>query len=753
MSYTLNSTPGPNVDLDAKAAVTVDLITEPGNVLILDTQGTGPPGPPGVDGAPGPPGADGATGPPSYTMVATDLNRDPTLIKVVTGLAETVVLTASLTPVPTVGELTYALTMSGYHPGQPKQGVVRLRRDNVTGPILWSHSTGPTNGPFGQDSQAGDSFSSSASIFDETPTTGVYCLTIQVTTGAAATEVWSASRRLDYIGYSGTGDPGPTGPAGPTGATGPQGPKGDTGATGPAGSTGSTGAQGPIGPTGPQGVKGDTGATGAAGPGVAAGGTTGQILAKTSATNYATNWVDPPTGGGGGPPTGAAGGVLGGFYPNPAFAADMATQAELDAGLATKAATTDPRFTDARTPTGAAGGVLSGTYPAPTFAADMATQAELDAAITAAPTKLHAATHAAGGTDPVTLAQSQVTNLTTDLAARALDTAVVHIAGTETITGTKTFSAAVTGTLSSGVASPVFTARNTGAPAAGVGAAVYLSGASLTMGQVQAQWTAAATTDASISMWVRGGNNMLKALQLNPDLSANVYGALAVTGNITAANLGALAALSTITSAQITDGTIANVDINAAANIALSKLATDPLARANHTGTQLAATVSNFDTQVRTSRLDQMAAPTTAVNLNKQQLTTAVLHNATTAAPPASPVEGQQYFNTTTKRALYWNGTAWVDAREFLTQWQNASTYTTDANGYVIVTLPIAYAAANSYSINVTNVTPATPFNFVVPFGNIFAPSFVVQVFNLAGGVVANNGGVAFTWATVGPRP
>ncbi len=46
-----------------------------------------------------------------------------------------------------------------------------------------------------------------------------------------------------------------------------------------------------------------------------------------------------------------------------------------------------------------------------------------------------------------------------------------------------------------------------------------------------------------------------------------------------------------------------------------------PLARANHTGTQTASTISDFDTQVRTSRLDQMAAPTGSVSLNSQKIT------------------------------------------------------------------------------------------------------------------------------------
>jgi hypothetical protein len=44
------------------------------------------------------------------------------------------------------------------------------------------------------------------------------------------------------------------------------------------------------------------------------------------------------------------------------------------------------------------------------------------------------------------------------------------------------------------------------------------------------------------------------------------------------------------------------------------------LSRTNHTGTQLAATISNFDSQVQTSRLDQMAAPTGSLSINSQKL-------------------------------------------------------------------------------------------------------------------------------------
>lgn len=47
----------------------------------------------------------------------------------------------------------------------------------------------------------------------------------------------------------------------------------------------------------------------------------------------------------------------------------------------------------------------------------------------------------------------------------------------------------------------------------------------------------------------------------------------------------------------------------------------DVLDRAVQTGTQLAATISDFNAAVRTNRLDQMAAPTASVAMNSQKIT------------------------------------------------------------------------------------------------------------------------------------
>ena len=110
--------------------------------------------------------------------------------------------------------------------------------------------------------------------------------------------------------------------------------------------------------------------------------------------------------------------------------------------------------------------------------------------------------------------------------------------------------------------------------------------------------------------------------------TGTVTSTMILDGTIVNADINASAAIAysklnlngTITSADIVDGTIVAGDI-ANATITAAKMVTDPYARANHTGTQLAATVSDFDTQVRTSRLDQMAIPTATVSVNSQKIT------------------------------------------------------------------------------------------------------------------------------------
>jgi len=48
---------------------------------------------------------------------------------------------------------------------------------------------------------------------------------------------------------------------------------------------------------------------------------------------------------------------------------------------------------------------------------------------------------------------------------------------------------------------------------------------------------------------------------------------------------------------------------------------TNAISRANHTGSQASTTISDFDTQVRTSTLNQMTAPTADLSINTHKLT------------------------------------------------------------------------------------------------------------------------------------
>jgi hypothetical protein len=121
-----------------------------------------------------------------------------------------------------------------------------------------------------------------------------------VESGGTGTTGFANNHELSVV-FQVIGAVGPQGPQGPQGEQGVQGIQGIQGEIGPKGDTGDQGIQGIQGiqgETGAKGDKGDTGDTGPAGVGIATGGTTGQVLAKSSNTDYATTWVTVDMAGG-----------------------------------------------------------------------------------------------------------------------------------------------------------------------------------------------------------------------------------------------------------------------------------------------------------------------------------------------------------------------------------------------------------------------------------------------------------------------
>ena len=184
--------------------------------------------------------------------------------------------------------------------------------------------TGPT-GPAGADGADGTGFVIKGTVATEGDLSSITTPAVGDAYQVTATgdiHVWSGAAWVNLGPIQGPqGDAGPTGPdgdsayelavaggfvgtesqwlaslVGPQGPAGPTGPQGDTGATGPTGPEGPQGPQGDTGPTGATGPQGDTGPAGPTGPqgpagqGVPVGGTTGQVLQKTSGTDYDADW-------------------------------------------------------------------------------------------------------------------------------------------------------------------------------------------------------------------------------------------------------------------------------------------------------------------------------------------------------------------------------------------------------------------------------------------------------------------------------
>jgi hypothetical protein len=205
-----------------------------------------------------------------------------------------------------------------------------------------------------------------------------------------------------------------------------------------------------------------------------------------------------------------------------------------------------------------------------------------------------------------TLKTQTLTNKTISAADNTL-TGVVTLTGTQTLTNKTLTSPTITGTGAiAGTFTGNLTGNVTGNTSGSAGSAATLTTArdfQLT-GDVEA---------SAVSFNGSGAVNLVTSYATGSIVNADVNASAAIAKS--KLNLGG-----TITSADLVDGTIVATDI-ADGTITAAKMVSDPYARVNHTGTQTASTISDFNTAVRTNRLDQMAAPTGSVSVNSQKVT------------------------------------------------------------------------------------------------------------------------------------
>jgi trimeric autotransporter adhesin len=242
-----------------------------------------------------------------------------------------------------------------------------------------------------------------------------------------------------------------------------------------------------------------------------------------------------------------------------------------------------------------------------------------DAAAHIEATAAHGATGAVVGTTNT----QTLTNKTISAASNTIsEIANANIAAAAAIADTKL------GTIST--ASKVQNSATT-ATSSNSGSAIVSRDASgnFSAGIITAALTGAVTGNADTATTLATGRDF----QITGDVEAsaqsfNGSGNVTLTTSIAAgvvvdADINASAAIdktkiagTAITAADT--GTVTNTML--AGSIDNGKLATDPLARANHTGTQLASTVSDFDTQVHTSKVTDLAVPTGSFSMNSQKI-------------------------------------------------------------------------------------------------------------------------------------
>ena len=228
--------------------------------------------------------------------------------------------------------------------------------------------------------------------------------------------------------------------------------------------------------------------------------------------------------------------------------------------------------------------------------------------------------------------ESTVTILVSDLAAKATDSLIVHIAGTETVTGAKTFGAQVRVNGASG--DPVFIDHNE----------IKLDAAGDAHFSIRTAQTAGYLTIEDTSSNLAPGVSGTVLLKVHKsDGNTAITGTLTLGSALTVANGGTGA--NTLTGILKGNGTSAVTTIAAPSGTIV--------------GTTDTQTLTNKRMTSRVSTIASSATPTPNADTDDIYTVTALTTGATFGAPSGTPTEGQKLIirikDDGTSRSLAWN--------------------------------------------------------------------------------------------------